>query len=197
MYCHLKGFSLETPMPRAECMRIHSKYFPPDIISLYQIDGVNSEDKYVYTKIIKGMYGLKQGAIIDFNQLISHMDTYVYYLLPFTTELWAHKTRKTKNLCVDDSGVKHFNKDNADHLIEFLKNHYGISTYWKGRTYLGLKINWNYSNECVDVLMIEYVKKVIDRLHHPKSERPQYSPHSWTVPTYGKILQMAPNTNEK
>ena len=40
-------------------MRIHSKYFPPDIGSLYYIDGLIAEDGYVYIKIIKGMYGFK------------------------------------------------------------------------------------------------------------------------------------------
>ena len=62
---------------------------------------------------------------------------------------------------------------------------------------MDLTTGWDFKTEEHRKLAIEYVEKVIDRLHHPKSERPQYSPHSWTVPTYGKILQMAPNTNEK
>ena len=44
--------------------------------------------------------------------------------------------------------------------------------------------------------MPEYVKKVLDRLKHPKPKRPQYAPHCWTVPAYGKRLQMAPDPDD-
>ena len=99
-------------------MRIHLKYFPPEISAIYQIHGLTAEDGYVYTKITKCMYGLKQAYIIDYNQLIFHMETHGYHPLPVTTELWDHKTRRTNIcLCVDDFGVKYFNKYNADHLL--------------------------------------------------------------------------------
>ena len=52
-------FFLGTPMSRAEYIKIHSKYLPPDIIALYQIDGLIYEYGYVCSKIIKGMHGLK------------------------------------------------------------------------------------------------------------------------------------------
>ena len=38
--------------------------------------------------------------------------------------------------------------------------------------------------------MPEYVKQVLDRLQHPRPNRPQYAPHLCTVDSYGKILQM-------
>ena len=66
-------------------MKIYSKYFPPDIRARYHIYGLISADGYVYIKITKGMYGLKQAAIIAYNQLISHMDLHGYYPVPFTT----------------------------------------------------------------------------------------------------------------
>ena len=78
---------------------------------------------YVYIKIIKGMFGLKQAAIIVYNQLISHMDPQKYYPVPFTTGPWSHKTRKTKFcLCVDDFGVKYFPRDDANHILNSLKS---------------------------------------------------------------------------
>ena len=79
------------------------------------------------------MYGLKQENIIAYNQIIYHMDPHGYYSVPFKTELWAHKTRKTNFcLCVDDFGVKYFTKDDANHLLDPFKNHYAISTEWEG-----------------------------------------------------------------
>ena len=41
--------------------------------------------------------------------------------------------------------------------------------------------------------MPEYVKKVLDRLQQTNPKRPQYASHRWTVPDYGKILQMEPD----
>ena len=119
-------------MPRADYIRIHSKYFPLGIRECYHIDVLVAADGCVYIKIIKGMYGIKQAAIIAYNQLISHMDPHGYYPVPFTTVLWSHKTRRTKHFpCVDDLGVKYFTKDYANHLLYSLKKHYAISTYWR------------------------------------------------------------------
>ena len=73
----------------------------------------------------------------------------------------------------------------------FPKKHYAISTDWEGRNYLLLKIDWNYSKKYVDISMTEYLKKALDILQHPKPKIPQYAPHRWTVPTYGKRLQIA------
>ena len=48
MSYNLKYFFLETPMSRADYMRINSKYFPPDIRARYHIDGLIAADGYVY-----------------------------------------------------------------------------------------------------------------------------------------------------
>ena len=45
--------------------------------------------------------------------------------------------------------------------------------------------------------MPEYVKKELDRLQNYKPKRPQYAPHFWTVPDYGKRLQTEPYTDER
>ena len=44
--------------------------------------------------------------------------------------------------------------------------------------------------------MSYYMRKALDRFQHPNPKRPQYAPHCWSVPAYGKILQMAPDPNE-
>ena len=49
--CNLKDFFLETPMTRPEYMRIHSKYFSPEIREFYNIDDLIANDGYVYINI--------------------------------------------------------------------------------------------------------------------------------------------------
>ena len=80
-------------MSRAEYVRIYSKYFPPDIKAHYRIDGLIAVDEYVYIKIDKVIYGLKQASIIAYNSIISQMGPHGYYPVPFTTGIWEHKTR--------------------------------------------------------------------------------------------------------
>ena len=143
------------------------------------------------------MYGLKQAAIIDYNQIILHMKPHGYYPVPFTPGIWAHKTRKINFcLCVDDFGVKYFSKDDANNLLNSLLKHYAISTDSEGRNYIGLRVDWNYSEEYVAISMPDYVRKALDRLKHPKTKIPQYAPHLWSVPVYVKILQMTPDPDK-
>ena len=106
------------------------------------------------------------------------MDPHGYYPVPFTNGLWEHKSIFFC-LCVDDFGVKYFSNDDANNLLDSLKKHYVISTDWEGHNYLILTIDWNYSEECTDISMPEYVRKFLDRIQHPKPKRPQYNPHQW------------------
>ena len=67
------------------------------------------------------MYGLKQTAIIAYNQLIYNMDPHGYHPVLFKTGLWDHRTRRTKIcLCVDDFEAIYFKEYDADHLLESL-----------------------------------------------------------------------------
>ena len=69
----LKDFFLATPMEDPEFMRVKYKYFPTDIRQRYNIDDLISTDGYVYIKIKKGMYGLKQAAVLAYNHLVQHL----------------------------------------------------------------------------------------------------------------------------
>ena len=68
----LKDFFLATPMKDPEYMRIHSKYFFDDVRTAYNIDEKIASDGYVYIRIQKGMYGLKQAAVLAYNQLVTN-----------------------------------------------------------------------------------------------------------------------------
>ena len=176
-------------MHKCEYMRIHSKYFLPDIRAEYNIDALAAPDKYIYVRIKKGMYGLKQAALLAYNHLIKQMAPYGYRQCPYTTGLWRHDTRPTKFcLCVDDFGIKYFSKADADHLLSSLRQHYKISVDWEGNNYCGITLGWHYKKGFVDVSMPKYIPKLRERLGHPTPARPQYSPHAYNQPTYGKTL---------
>lgn len=119
-------------------------------------------DGHVYVRIGKGMYGLKQAAILAYQQLVTFLTTHGYYQCAYTTGLWRHNTRKTTFcLCVDNFGVKYFNKDNANHLIEALKQHYKITVDWSGRHYCGMVLDWNYEQGFADTYMPKYIPALL------------------------------------
>ena len=81
-------------MKENEYMRIHAKYLLDDIRLQYNIESLVDLDGYVYVRIKKGMYGLKQAAILAYNPLFKQLKPHGYQPCPETTGLWRHKTRK-------------------------------------------------------------------------------------------------------
>jgi len=71
-YCtaDVKDFFLNSVMKIFQYMRIHRQYIPQDIIDEYQLTNDFFDSKgYIYVEIQKGMYGLKEVAILAYDQL--------------------------------------------------------------------------------------------------------------------------------
>ena len=143
--------------------------FLDEIRIQYDIESLIYFDGYVYVRIKKCMYGLKQAVILSYIHLFKHLKPHGYHTCPETTGLWRHKTRRTNFcLCVDDFGVKYFSKDDADHLLTALHSHYKISVDYEGVHYCGITIEWNYEKGYVDISMTKYIPALIQKLQHPK-----------------------------
>ena len=188
----IKDFFLQTALKEKEYMRIHKKYFSKQFIELYQLEDRINDDGYVYCEILKGMYGLKQAAILAYQQLKKRLEEGGYYHVENTAGLWKHKTRKTTlALCVDDFGVKYFNDDDLTHLIKTLQKNYVISVDKTGQNYCGLTFNWNYTQQYVDVSMPGYIPKALKKFNHIPPKTKQYAPSTWPQREYGKSPQLA------
>ena len=86
-----KDFFLQTKMDRPEFMKIHSKYFLPDIQDKYNIQSIVHTDGYVYCRIKRGMYGLKQATRLAYDSLKEHLGRHGYYPDKIATNIWSHK----------------------------------------------------------------------------------------------------------
>ena len=149
---------------------MHRRYIPEEIKKEYSTEKYHSNDNYIYCKIKRGMYGLN----------------------PLSPIIWTHESRRTVFcLCVDDFGVKYFNKNDAEHLINALRD-YQITIDWTGKNYCGLHLNWNYDKGWVDVTMPNYVEKTLKKLNHKKPNKSVTAPHKWNMPAYSRKPQMAP-----
>jgi len=91
---------------------------------------------------------------------------------------------------VDNFGIKYIGKEHTDHLIKILEEHYTISEDWTGSAYLGLKLDWDFGNQTVDLSMPGYIKKALQCFQHPMPNRPQHAPHAWIPPQYGTQQQL-------
>jgi len=92
---------------------------------------------------------------------------------------------------VEDFGGKYVREDNANHLIQVLEEHYGISKDWKGTKCCGLSLDWDYKKREVHLSMPGYVAKALTRSKHAKSTKLRDQPHKHTIPTYGANVQYA------
>ena len=174
-------------------MRIHSRYFLKDIRDKYNITNIIAPDGFVYCKVKRGLYGLKQAAKLARDQLIFHMKKYGYSPAPFAPNIWTHTTRRTKFcLCVDDFAVKYYSNDDAEHLISSLKHAYAITVDYSGKKFCGLDITWDYKRRFVEVSMPQYVLRTLEKLQHPYPSKPQHAPHQWIAKKYGVHSQETP-----
>jgi hypothetical protein len=173
----IKNYFLGTPMAYYQYIRVPQPVIPQEVWngSRYQIHIANHG--YVYLEVRRGMYGLKEAAIIAFNQLIQKLAPSGYEPMAFTPGFWRHCTRKTTFvLCVDDFGVKYYSKLDALHLIGAIKNHYKLTIDWSGALYCGLTLEWHYSAGYVDVSMPGFVPRALAKFNHPPPLRPQHAP---------------------
>ena len=172
-------------MEKPQYMRMRWDQIPNDIRIRYNLQAMRHGD-YVYVKIKKGMYGLKEAAILAYNKLVHHLTPRGYIPIEGTAGLWKHKTRKTIFcLCVDEFGIKYFNNDDITHFQDSLKDHFKFHMDWEGANYIGLKLNWQYDAWYVDISMPNYVDKILHRLCHPSPSAPQYSPHEYFPVIFG------------
>ena len=64
MMIDLKDFYLNKPMERTKYMHLKLSDIPEEIIVQYKLRDIATPGGYVYTEIMKGMYGLPQAGII-------------------------------------------------------------------------------------------------------------------------------------
>ena len=137
------------------------------------------------------MYGLKQATKLAWNQLVKCLEIKGYKPDKFSPNTWSHHKRKSKFYhCVDDFGIKYYNKEDANHLLSILTYNYDISVDCNGNNYCGLKLDWNYQKQYVDISIPGYVAKGLRRFQNIK-KKGQYSSHEYAKPFYGKKTQYA------
>ena len=76
-------------------MKVLLRYFPKDIQVQYNLKSLVTANNFIYIKIIKGMYGLKQAAVLAYNNLIKKLKADGYAPIEHSDSYWKHKKYPT------------------------------------------------------------------------------------------------------
>jgi hypothetical protein len=177
-------------MFRPKYMRMKFKDIPPEFIKIYDLKKIAAPDGTIYVKIQKGVYGLPQAGILAQNLLEEQLNKHGYHQSPTTPGPWRHDWRPISfTLCIDNFGIKYVGKEHADHLAKILNEYYVCSIDWTGTHYIGMNMDWDYSQCQVHVSMLDYVPKALTRFRHCKPRTPQHQPNPHVKPNYSAKAQ--------
>ena len=139
----ISNMYLNTPLDDYQYMRFNVKDVPPEVIDLYNLHDKITPDGWLYCKIRRAIYGLKEAGKLANIQLQKVLATEGYYPCPFTQGFFCHETRDiTFSLVVDNFGVKYTNRKDAEHLESVIKKNYPMKTNWDGDYYLGMTVKY-------------------------------------------------------
>jgi len=137
----ISNFYLGTTMDRYEYMKMPLALFPDHIVKQYNL-GEKAKNGVVYLEMRKAIYGLPQAGSLANKLLKKRLEPHGYIEVPHTPGLWKHKTRPVQfSLVVDNFSVKYVGRDNAEHLIQSLQQHYKLQVDEKGALYCGIKLD--------------------------------------------------------
>ncbi len=115
------------------------------------------------------VWGLPQAGIFTNKRLNQKLAPFGYYKCINTSGLWYHETQPIScTLVVDDFGIKYINKADIDHLIASIKATYTLTEGWTGDLYCGIKLDWDYVKQTVDISMQGYIQKKLQKYEHVK-----------------------------
>ena len=115
-----------------------------------------------------------------------------YYQRKIINGLWKHKTRPICFcLVVDNFAMKYINRTDADHLINTIRKYYPMTVDEDATKYIGLTVQWDYTNRKAHIHMSGYLDKAFVRFNHEKPMKIQSSLHPHVPPNYEAKTQYA------
>ena len=119
---YIKNIYLNNALPDPEYMKFHISTIPQEIINEYNLLDIVDNHGFVYVKIVKGIYGLKQAGIIAHKAPIHHLAPFGYHPACHTPGLCQRETRDTIfTIVVDNFVIKYTSLENAKHLLMHYK----------------------------------------------------------------------------
>ena len=182
----ISNMYLMSMLPDSEyvCFKVDS--IPKRIYNYYNLES-KVVDGYVYARINKAWYGLKQAGKIAHDDLVEHLAKHGYVRAGYTDGLFKHKTRDISfTLVVDDFGIKYTSKKDIKHLISVMQLKYKFKVDFDAKQYIGINLVWDYNRRTVYCSMRDYIKQALTELEHILTDSRYHSaPSRVQRPDYG------------
>jgi hypothetical protein len=163
MCANVKNVYLNTLPKRPEYMQLALSIILQEIIGKHKFLG-KEKNGHVCICIDKGMCGLPPAGRLTNTLLVKRLAPHGYHPVDQSHGLRWHETRPVAfTLVVDNFGVNYVDKENADHLLRELKQHYEVTEDWEGKLYCGISLNTNVST-----------KHQTSHIIHRTARKPQY-----------------------
>ena len=167
-YCtgDISNMYLMSDLVDSEYVKFSYNLIPKRIIDHYKLDTI-VDNRFVYAKINKAWYGLKQSGKIAHDDLVKHLNKHNYVQAEHTDGLFVHKLCDISfTLVVDDFGIKYASKDDVNHLISVMRSKYKFKVDFDAKQYIGIHLKWDYIKRQVICSMDGYVRNVLEELEH-------------------------------
>ena len=187
----INNMYLESLLTEAEYVRFKLSQIPPEFIKAYGLDKLATPDGYVYAKVNKAWYGLKQAGKIAHDDLVKRLAEFGYRKT-LIEGYFVHETRDISfTLVVDDFLIKYQNKEDLTHLQDAIGKYYTLKVDLEAKQYVGINLKWDYDKRTVRLSMDGYVQQALLELEHSAPKKPHHSPSRYTPPVYGAKVQFA------
>ena len=192
-YCtaDISNMYLCSELPESQYVRFPISLIPQEIIDHYNLNE-KTTDGYVYARIKRAWYGLRESGKIAHDDLVDHLKKFGYEKTENTLGLFRHKTRNiTFTLVVDDFGISYTDESDVHHLINAIKERYPVKVKMDPDQYIGITLKWDYQKRELRCSMDGYVENALKEFEHCIPKQFCSSPSKYTTPTYGQRTQYA------
>ena len=181
---------LASTLREPQYVRFKLRQIPKDFQEKYRLNSFVDHAGYVYAKINKALYGLKESGRIANEDIVDHLALHGYHESEYTCGLFKHHNRNiTFTLVVDDFGIKWTKKADLDHLLSILELKYKMKVDMDAKQYVGIDLQWDYDKRELICSMDEYIDTALLELQHITPKQVHHGPSKHVPPNYGAAIQ--------
>ena len=181
----------DLPESEEEYVRFLLSLIPCAIIDEYSLRAI-AADGFVYTRVNKAWYGLKQAGKIAHDDLVDRLAEFGYKKGGTVEGYFKHETRNINFvLVVDDFLIQYERKDDLKHLQDSIGKYYKFKVDEEAKQYVGIHLKWNYQERSVQLSMDGYVAQALRKFQHLTPKNRYHAPSHCETPRYGAKVQYA------
>ena len=106
---------------------------PENIQKQYKLANMVTTDGYIYARIGKAWYGLKEAGFLSNQTIVKLLKKHGFHQAKHTQGFFKHESRNVSfTLVVDDLGIKYTDKADVDFLIASLEEVYTMTLDMEG-----------------------------------------------------------------